>query len=342
MMYTVATHLVEEKTKAPFSDFLQTQFFRPLGMESSNLQPQAARDKGLGDRISTGYSWDKREENYKDGFQAPDAPEAQGAGSIMTSANDYIKWVKALVNQEGPITEAVYKGLIKPRNFENPDAEDLTPFSSPKVYASGLEVFYYRGHQVIGHDGAIPGFGSGFFFLPGYNFGGVVIGNSEGAGTVSEAVKFALIDEVIGLPDGERLDWNKVISDLNAQTAEPEPEDERETARQELCPGIKEPQTQTTPLEAYTGTYSHPGYHSMSVEIRDEELFIDATDRSFGFTLTFEHVCDETKYVAHLSDVFESGDTPLRAEFVLEGGRAVKMGIHLEAELEEYIWFARV
>lgn len=335
MMYTVATYLVEKKSGLSFSDFLQDHFFRPLDMPSTNLQPALARAKGFGDRIATGYFWEEDVKKYK-GFQSPDCPEGQGAGSIITSVNDYIKWVKAMMNNEAPITNEVYKGLVKLRTIQNPNAEKLPPFSSPIMYGAGWEVFFYRGYEVISHDGGIWGFGTCHFFLPHFKFGGAIFGNSEGGGTVAMILMRELIDEVLNVLEAERPDWNKIESE-DSDEGEIE-----EKLRQELCPGITEPEPQKIPLSAYTGKYWNPGYHYLVVNIKDEKLFVDATDRSFGFTLMLDHVCEQTKYIAHLSDFLEGGDEPLKAEFKLVEGKAVKLGVHFETDLKEFIWFDKV
>jgi hypothetical protein len=104
----------------------------------------------------------------------------------------------------------------------------------------------------------------------------------------------------------------------------------------------KPPVAQETPLDAYIGQYSHPGYHTLTVEIKDGKLFIDATDRSMGFTLTFEHVGEQTKYIAHLEDFLEGGDDPVEAQFIFADDVAIKMGLQLEMSLKEMIWFERV
>jgi Beta-lactamase/Domain of unknown function (DUF3471) len=338
MMFTVATYLVEKKTGMSFSDFLSEHFFQPLHMHSTNLQPQRARDMGLGDRIATGYSWDEGSAEYR-GFQSPDCPEAQGAGSIITSVNDYIKWVQAMMNHQGPISPKVYKGLVKSRISQNPDAEELRPLTSQIACGAGLDIFYYRDHMVVNHDGSIPGFGTCHFFLPEFEFGGVIFGNSsEGGSKVATILLHELIDEVLKIPKVERLDWNKIESEDRLDKDQLAVEE----LRQRLCPGIIEPQPQTMPLSTYLGEYWNPGYHSLTMTIKNDELFIDATDRSFGFTLTFEHVCDQRKYIAHLSDFLEGGDVPFRAEFGFQKNKVVRMGLHLEAALEELIWFDRI
>ncbi|KAF4979799.1 hypothetical protein FZEAL_4059 [Fusarium zealandicum] len=95
------------------------------------------------------------------------------------------------------------------------------------------------------------------------------------------------------------------------------------------------------PLNAYIGSYWNPGYHGMEVEIKNNSLFIDATDRSPRLTLTFERESDQTKYIAHLSDYWEGGDDSLAAEFVFRGDRVVKMGLDREPIIGGTIWFGK-
>jgi hypothetical protein len=71
-------------------------------------------------------------------------------------------------------------------------------------------------------------------------------------------------------------------------------------------------------------------------------LFVDASDRSEAFTIRFEHVCNERKFLAHMSDTWEKDDDVVPAEFEISGHKAVRMGIQLEEELEQYIWFDKV
>ena len=82
------------------------------------------------------------------------------------------------MNQQPPITPAVFKGLSKPRSIADPDdgVDDLPPLTSQTLYTAGLEMSYYRGHQIISHDGMTSGYGSVHFFLPHFKFGGVILG----------------------------------------------------------------------------------------------------------------------------------------------------------------------
>jgi hypothetical protein len=361
IMYTVATHLVEVKTQKNFSDFLNEQIFQPLDMSMTSLQPASARAKGFGEHIATGYNWDKDNAVYRD-FQSPDCPESQGAGSIITSANDFIKWIKCLVNREDPINERVYQGLLRMRSFPNPAGKRLKPLTSPAVYAAGVEAYYYRGHMVVGHDGVITGFGSRFFFLPDFKFGGVILGNSSAVGSVASILVRDLIDQVIGTPESEFSSDRKTkmvlrpAADNFAGNPLNPSQDQSKRQKRKNDKKAKTDQRKTQqgrdsrggdsvlqeqPLDVYTGEYSHPGYHTLTVQIKDDKLFIDATDRSMGFTLTFEHVGEQTRYIAHLEDCLEGGDDLVAAQFIFANDKAIRMGLQLEISLIEMIWFEK-
>jgi hypothetical protein len=252
--------------------------------------------------------------------------------------NDYIRWVKAMINHEDPVTVEVYKGLVKSRAFENPNANHLRPLTSPSTYAAGWEVCFYRGYMVVSHDGSIPGFGSSHFFLPDLKFGGAIFANASESDILTGVVMRELIDEVLKVPAGERPDWNE----LEYADESDDDEDPREKIRQALCPGIQESEPQILPLSTYTGEYWNVGYHGLVVQIKNDKLFIDASDRSMGFTLVFDHVCGQTKYVAQLGFCFdENEDDFIKAEFGFENDRAVKLGLGFEEELEELIWFVK-
>ena len=114
-------------------------------------------------------------------------------------------------------------------------------------------------------------------------------------------------------------------------------------------------------LDAFVGNYVHPGYGTFKVEVPDGDLYIDATDRGFPCTFTFEHMRTwqdaneqgspiRSSMVANLVPTRGSPDEYLPAQFVFgalgesgESVRATKMAILLEDTLpdEEMIWFDR-
>lgn len=333
MMFTVAAYLVEHLSGKTFGDFLHQNIFTPLKMDSTNLQPSAAIKAGFKDRLAQPYYWHKESESIRP-TELQETPEAEGAGSIITSVNDYIKWVKALMNQEPPISDEVYKGLTTPRSICSPnlDEEKKDPFSSPILYTAGLETHFYRGYRVIKHDGLIAGFCSAHFFLPALEFGAVILGNSTQASDIVETICSELIDEAIQTPVSERPDWNFIQQEANRRSQEERDQESKDPANRKPL---------ELPLSTYLGTYNNAGYHELTVEDRSGQLFIDAKDRSFGFYITFEHFSDGKIFEATLIDHFEGEEEKLDAEFQLEGDKAVRMGIKFEEDLDDMIWFDR-
>lgn len=355
MMYTVASHLVEVKTGRPFAEFLQSKFFQPLGMTSTCLQPSSAITAGQSYRLASGHQFDEASGNW-DVFEDADAPEGQGAGSIITSAADYIKWVRAMLHHQAPISKASRTALTIPRILIKPREGDLDPLCSPYLYCMGWETYHYRGHQVVIHDGLIDGFGSSHFFLPAHDFGGVILGNSDGAEQVCWILARELIDEALDVPQTERPDWAALQAAKLAEEDDIDTGDGIRELRERLSSAAMQPEKPAPPLDAFVGDYSDLGYGSFRVEIRDGSLFIDATDRGFPCTFSFEHVRTWHTYaerrtvarsgmIAHLYPVRGSPDEHLAAEFVfdvVEGDeQATKMAIALDPD-SEMIWFEKM
>ena len=169
-MYVAASYLLEQLSELSFPKYLMEHIFKPLSMTSTSLHPSGVKEKGQLSRLATGYEWHAATSTYIPVI-ITDKPESQGSGCIISTATDFAKWIQALMNRDGPITEAVYSGMVKQRMFKNPDTKDLYPLSSADVYAAGLNSWFYRGYRIIGHSGSEPGYGSFHFFMPDFKFG---------------------------------------------------------------------------------------------------------------------------------------------------------------------------
>lgn len=266
---------------------------------------------------------------------------SQGCGSIFSSVNDYIKWIRALMNREAPISDDLYRGLTKVRCKIVPE-EGGNPDEPPAGSAAGLGIQYIHGLKVVSHAGLVSGFHSVFFFLPELKFGAVLLGNAgdDNVRAIFPANRIAieLLEEV--LKDKES---NWTITREQENYLLPSAKSEKSDLRQERCPKPKQTQPQDVPVHKYTGQYCNPGYHCLQVSIDlDNTLSIDATDRSQAFTIRFEHVCNSTVFIAHMADYWEGGDDEVPAEFEIVNGEVVRMGILFEDDLGDYVWFDRV
>ncbi|KAF4961195.1 hypothetical protein FGADI_431 [Fusarium gaditjirri] len=356
MTYTVLTHLIETKTGQPFVKFLQEHIFDPLGMTSSSLQPEGAKAQGHGGRLAKGHIWDKKSTSYRE-FDAMNCPEGQGAGSVISSVSDFIEFLKALIDRGGPISDNVYQGLTRPRSERGANHRQRKAGITHIFYTAGMDLYWQGEHAVFGHSGDITGFGSRFVFLPDLKFGAVVMGNSSGTNSVAAQLFREFIEEAMKCNVEQRPSSARVARDLHTKPPEvrekPNPESQSQPGGNVKTSGVKKtdaasmtgviaaPQRNAN-IEAYTGDYWNPGYRNMRVEIKDNGLFIDATDRSMGFTARLKHKRDQSLFDAHVRDAFETGDEVLVTEFVVEDGRVVKMGIDLEPLVGDLIWFDKV
>jgi len=327
MMYTAASYMVEVLSGEDFDEFLRSRIWEPLQMRNTYHDISGVQAGNASDRLAYGYEWNEDRGSLVE-IPFVEQPEGQGAGLVFSSANDYARWIRSLIKRAGPIPMAGHKELVKPRTILDEDEEERRPFHSQPLYALGLIVESYRGRNVIGHNGGVSGFRSAMRYLPELQWGVVIFGNSGEAHHLAEALYMHLVDELLGIPVPERI--------------------HREGKRQ-----IEEPQSVSGPantgiksgllLSNCTGTYRNAGYHDIRVEVKDGMLFADCSDRTFGFTLTIDHVPGEG-FLAEIRDIYSGSKTVIGVDFkVGPHGQAESLGLELEEDMKsELIRFERV
>lgn len=251
------------------------------------------------------------------------------------------------MNKEAPINDEIYKGLTTPRIFSNPDDDELDPFCSWQGYSAGLESYFYRGHQIVQHDGLISGFSSVHFFFPDFKVGGVFLGNSENAGSIGSGVLLKeIMDEILEIPKLERVEWNARQHKLE-DAYQDKLKKAQEELRKELSTnddGVAEPLKMS--LDAYVGQYWNVGYKGMVVKLKDIYLHIDASDRTMAFALDLEHISNNTYFIGTIYDMLAAGEEvdKIKVEFRLDAEKKVaRMGIDQESNLDgQLIWYDKV
>jgi hypothetical protein len=337
IMYTVASHLVETISGIPYAEFLREKLWGPLGMANTfhDLPDVEAHDAML--RKATPYRWDKEKAEHVE-IPVYASPEGQGAGSILTSASDYAKWVRALIKRTLPLSKDAHKDLVSPRTITSFNENYMIPFSSPQLYCLGLELETYRGHKLIGHDGGIPGFKSKVAFLPDFEQGLVIFANEDTFDWAVDTITRVWIDEVIGLPKEERIDWKAFFREREERY---EAEGKEKEAKPEFAPP-ENPEPLGVPLEAISGTYHDAGYKDLVLEVKDGKLVADCDDRCTPFTLTFGHLTGN-KFAVDLFDVWGAETIKLKGEIRVEANRVVSLGVSFEEDVEGgLIWFSKV
>ncbi|KAF2033930.1 beta-lactamase/transpeptidase-like protein [Setomelanomma holmii] len=315
IMYSVASYLVKTITGEPYLEFIHKRLWEPLGMTNTFHDLPGIEAGNAMSRKATGYRIDKTTKEDIP-ISAVYQPESQGAGSVYSSAGDYAKWVRALMKRKLPLSESVQKELVTPRSIDPPNEKYALPFHSDPLYALGLHKESYRGRTLIGHGGAVPGFKAEMCYLPELDWGVVIFGNTDLAWVANETLVYTLIDDVMGVPAADRVDWGAFFRRQHERFEE---EDK----------------------ESVAGRYFDPRYKELAIEWREGKMAADCTDRCFPFVLTFEHLTEE-KFVVELHDQWEDEKRKLKGEVRIDEGQVVSVGVGFEKDIEGgLIWFHR-
>lgn len=333
LMYTVASHLIETVTGETYSNFVRKRLWEPLGMFNTYHDIPSVQAANAKARLATGHHWNKEIGTY---LTVPSyaQPEGQGAGCVFSSTGDYAKWVRALIQCSGPLSEETCTELIKGRTIVPYEGKDALPLYGHSLYALGLIVESYRGHKVVGHDGSFYGFKALMRYLPKQNWGLVVFGNATNAFFVHQILFHQLVDELLKVPEEERTDWGAYWRTCIQ-------DDEKEEAEHtELLP-TDTPEPLPTPTAEIAGVYYSAGYRTIVLAHNGEELEADCTDRGMPFELTFRHLTG-TRFMVEYKDVLVKSTRRMKAEFRIKDGTVQGFGIQLcDGMKDELIWFEK-
>lgn len=336
IMFSVATHVVESLSKEDYTSFLRSRIWEPLAMNNTF---QDRPDVPSSAHEAQGYRWDEETSRYVP-IPILASPEGRGAGCVLTSAGDYAKFVRCLIKRAAPLSAASHKALVEPRTIDEvSDQDDLLPgYSDVSLYALGLYRDTYRGTTLMTHDGAVPGFKAAMAFLPAKEWGVVICTNSNSGTYVNRILEHMLMDEVLGVRDEERVDWEKVFRDRRAKYLE---SDKKEKDKPEYTVP-EDPEPLGVAVEGLVGRYFNKGYKEIRLEMREGKVVADCSDRCFPFVITFGHLSGR-KFVADMHDVWDDYHSKKKAEVkVDEEGKVVAVGVDFEDEMEDLIWFERI
>lgn len=165
--YALAGLIVEEVAGIPFDQYVEQNIFTPLKMTQSSylLAPP------LPENLVTGYL-------YRDGEQIPqpiDYDDDYPGGSIVSTAEDMSHFMLAHLGdgcyQGGCILKAATLAEMHQRQAD-------TPYEGQYV-AFGFTEGIIDGQRLLGHSGAICGFGNSLDLLPEHNAGYFFSFNAE-------------------------------------------------------------------------------------------------------------------------------------------------------------------
>jgi CubicO group peptidase (beta-lactamase class C family) len=384
LMYVVATEFLETVTGMKLETLLRDRLWKPLGMLSTSFTPALQSSSN----IARGYYWDPSTTNH--GYIPEpylDLLPISGAGATISTVNDYALWIKALLsaadphgptNHSSPMTTAIFHDLVTPRTIissNSPEPKNAWTFANPPLYSLGWITLNIAGETIIMHEGSLTGFGSAVYLLPEYQFGIVMMGNTEHTSNLAEAVLASVL-----------LKWKlENARKLDGRESELVLEAFRETllrisgltlSKPNHNHPLKDHQTHNSAphhhktslplpgaIEDYAGLYTHPAYGSLNLTVPTNSsrsgsstiptLHAILCPRTWPRKLKLHHTTDtvfalEISSPHGLGDIFSDDDdgeilweveedSARRAvfKFGLDGETVETMGIELEAGMVE-------
>lgn len=343
VMYEVTQHIIETLTGQWLGLFLRERIWQPLGMNSTYFGLEDSK-RGK-DELATGYLFDEQNDKYID-VPNLDEDAPTGCGSIISNAEDYAKWINAIITRSDVLPPSAWDELLRPRML----MANAKPFIGPHAYAFGWRTGVCYGQQFYQHSGGLDAYSTWVVILPDLKFGVAAFANTAGSGAyVVRSLAWRLVEDKLKIPAPERFDWNgqgrQAIKDGIASV---------EKAREHFYSGVSEPQPWTLPLQQYTGKYFHPGYGELEIYLDNSStkgkdnpvLRADRTKTTWHEYMTFEHVSRDFflvkadwfgDFAAFYPDVYP-------AEFrVGADGRVAEVGIRWEPSMRDNkIWLKKV
>ena len=255
VVYALGGALIERITGTPWDAFVRTRLFDPLGM--TETEPL---DADILTRPNVAVPHDATNDSLHVVPQRS-VDAVASVGSVWSSVTDMSKWLRfmldsARVNGRPLISAPTFHEMVTPEvraQMLYPALELVKPHLF--MYALGWFVQDYDGEVVWMHTGSINGMSAIVGLLPRHRFGMVALVNRDHA-ELRHALMYRSFDLIRGSPD---RDWSTELRAHLERAAQP--------------PVAQAPATPPSlPLDQYAGTYAHPGYAEIVVELRDGAL----------------------------------------------------------------------
>ncbi len=163
--FNLLAYIIETQSGKPYIVFMRERIFHPFGMSKTTVRdPQF-----IVPLRANGYEWSD------DHYSGRDASltDLMGAGSIVSTAGDMLKWNAALSGGT----------FLKPESKAAIWTQFTFNSGEKSAYGFGWRISEIRGHKLIGHTGQTAGFGAANFRYPGDDVTITVLTNQGGGGT---------------------------------------------------------------------------------------------------------------------------------------------------------------
>lgn len=260
LMYLVAGYSMEQLIGRSWEQQVAEKILAPLQMDNTGFSSDEMQQKS-----DFAIPYLEKEGSLK---RTPfrDISLIAPAGGIHSNVKDLAKWVAMHLN--GGKIEG--KTLISPAALQEMHAPQTIVPGAPEsneslIYTGGLgwNIVPYRGHYYISHDGGVHGFTSVVGFFPKEKIGIIVLSNRN-LTSFPRYLSNQLIDRLFGISNSHWLEEGMAGVQKSREAQE-------ESKHKEVL--LRKIGTHPShPLECYAGDYTNPGYGTLTVEVKDDQI----------------------------------------------------------------------
>ena len=267
LMYAVAGEVIQAVSGKHWTDFVREELFTPLGMTRTVAK---ATDIFSAGNFVNPYFYEEETGFIQVPFNRSD--QIGAAGMIWTCAADMENYLRFLVgggtyNDQAILKPETFAYLFKPHTLLPESGFYPTrQLTKPNWLSYGLGWFQhdYRGQKLDFHTGSIGGLVAIAGIIHDKKTAVYVLANRDHA-ELRHAILYQALD-LWAFEDTPR-DWHREIFDLYEDLREKGEVREQD----QLKSRVQNTQT-SLPLEAYTGTYSHPMLGEVKVSVVPEGI----------------------------------------------------------------------
>ncbi|KAF7546718.1 hypothetical protein G7Z17_g8236 [Cylindrodendrum hubeiense] len=210
-MFVVLSHVIETLTGRWLGDVFKDVIWDPLGMNTTYMSLENATHAPV--PLATSYQWVEGGEKYVElPFLSVDT--VSGAGGIISSVADFVKWLQCLIHETKPFSEKVHQDIRTPRMlFSTATGSEL----DIRLYALGWIRTMLHGNVAYVHTGSTYTNEALIWWFPDLKYGVVALGNGGGTSNFAEQIIVTrLIEEKLQVPSAT---WPELGDQLKEELA---------------------------------------------------------------------------------------------------------------------------
>jgi len=260
-MFMAQGVVIEKMTGKSWEENMKEKILKPLGMDNTNL---STKDMERSADHSLAYA--STDSSIK-AIPYRNIDAMGPAGSVNSSAKDMAKWLITWINNGKYNGKEIFPASYRSEaiTIQMATGGGLPAAENSDVhiagYGLGWGISSYRGHYRVEHGGGIDGFISSTGFFPSDSIGIFVVSNQGGPVSV---IRNFIADRMLKLSP---RNWNKYLLDANKKAIEAA----KGVVNNDSLGRVFNTNP-SHPLADYAGIYKNPGYGSIEIMAKGDEL----------------------------------------------------------------------